>query len=234
MRLKKKTVDDIKAIKSPYLAARREWNERYGGYISAAKNWRGVGIISLLLAAVCVGGVIYFASQNKLIPYVVEVDSRGNTVTVYKATEMKTVNPNIIKANLGQFIRDLRSVSADMTVQKAAIYRLYTHLKSNTQASIFVDDFFIANSPFKRAEKRTVSVDILQLLPLSDTTWQIEWSEQEFSRDGKRFPKTSYTATATISVGNDVDEKTILLNPIGMMIDNLHWSADFNNKDKRQ
>ena len=29
---------------NPYLAARLEWNERYGGFVKAAKTWRIVGM----------------------------------------------------------------------------------------------------------------------------------------------------------------------------------------------
>jgi len=31
-------------VDTPYLAARREWNERYGDYIARARNWRWAGI----------------------------------------------------------------------------------------------------------------------------------------------------------------------------------------------
>ena len=39
---KAKTVE----IHNPYLAARREWDERYGEFITRARNWRTVAMIS--------------------------------------------------------------------------------------------------------------------------------------------------------------------------------------------
>ncbi len=222
----KNTKDDMQSISSPYLNARREWNERYGDYIAIAKRWRLFAMFSILLACICVFGVIYFASQNKLIPYVVEVDKRGATVTVYKNTQMRDINPVVVKAQLGQFIRDLRTVSADMTVQKQAINRLYTHLDNVSQATTVINQFFTNNTPFKRAEKVIVSIDIKQILPLSEKTWQVEWSEHTFGRDGKSQGVKNYTATMTVSIGNQISEQSILLNPIGLMIEEIHWSED--------
>ena len=37
-------------IHNPYLAARREWDERYGEFITRARNWRTVAMISALAA----------------------------------------------------------------------------------------------------------------------------------------------------------------------------------------
>ena len=223
----KKDSADIKFIHSPYLNARREWNERYGDYIQQAKTWRIVGLIGLLIGVISTGGTIYFAGQNKLIPYVVEVDARGNTVAVYESTAMQPVDTRIVRAQLAQIIRDLRTISADKTVQKNAIRRLYSHLGDNSQATNVVNQYFRENDPFVKAQKKTVAVDIQQLLPLSDNTWQIEWSEQEYGRDGKILGKNNYTATATVSIGNTVNEQTILFNPIGMYVTDLHLSHDF-------
>ncbi|MHC2585156.1 type IV secretory pathway TrbF-like protein [Bradyrhizobium diazoefficiens] len=35
---------------NPYLAARQEWNERYGSYVKAAATWRTIGIVAMVMA----------------------------------------------------------------------------------------------------------------------------------------------------------------------------------------
>jgi len=62
---------------SPYLDARREWNERYGSYIAQARQWRLVALLCVLALIVAVGGAFYFAQRSLLIPYVVEVGREG-------------------------------------------------------------------------------------------------------------------------------------------------------------
>lgn len=222
-----------KEILSPYLSAKREWNERYGDYISQKRNWQMVALASLVIAAAGVGGVTYFAGQNKLIPYVVSVDERGATVQVYEMSKMQPVDVKVIRAQLAQFISDVRTISPDLTVMKNAIKRLYTHLNNSSQATTFLNEYFSSDSPFAKAKKSTIGVEIQQILPLSDNSWQIEWSEQEYGRDGKDLGKRSYTATLLITVGNTVNEATILDNPIGLEVENIHWSADFQNKEDK-
>ena len=41
---------------NPYLAARREWNERYGSYIAAARTWQLAAFGALGVALVAVAG----------------------------------------------------------------------------------------------------------------------------------------------------------------------------------
>ena len=41
---------------NPYLAARREWDERYGDLITRAKNWRTMAALCSLVALVATVG----------------------------------------------------------------------------------------------------------------------------------------------------------------------------------
>ena len=44
---------------NPYLAARREWDERYGDQITRARNWRTMAILCSLTSLVACGGMIW-------------------------------------------------------------------------------------------------------------------------------------------------------------------------------
>ncbi|MBE7358890.1 conjugal transfer protein TrbF, partial [Campylobacter sp. RM11302] len=65
------------SVNNPYLNAKREWLERYGDYISHARNWQIVAILSIIVTIISVSYIGYIGSQNKLIPYIVEVDKLG-------------------------------------------------------------------------------------------------------------------------------------------------------------
>lgn len=43
---------------NPYLAARREWDERYGDLITRTRNWRLMALLSGLIGLVATGGVV--------------------------------------------------------------------------------------------------------------------------------------------------------------------------------
>lgn len=66
---------------NPYLAARQEWNERYGSYVKAAAAWRIVGITGMLMAVIGFSYALYQSTQVKLVPYIVEVDKLGTAAT---------------------------------------------------------------------------------------------------------------------------------------------------------
>ena len=51
-----------KAPESPHLAARREWNERYGDYIKREAAWRTLAVGSLIVTGIAVAGLVF----NKL------------------------------------------------------------------------------------------------------------------------------------------------------------------------
>src|ERR1700722_9239780 len=46
---------------NPYLAARREWDERYGDFITRAKNWRTMAAFSSLIALVATVGIVWLS-----------------------------------------------------------------------------------------------------------------------------------------------------------------------------
>src|SRR5215510_10034030 len=69
--------DHRPAESSPYLAARREWDERYGSLITRARNWRAAAFLALIAVIIETGGLIALAMKAKVVPFVVAVDSLG-------------------------------------------------------------------------------------------------------------------------------------------------------------
>ena len=50
---------DVPVAHSPYLAARREWDERYGDLLTRARNWRTMAALCSLVALVATGGMVW-------------------------------------------------------------------------------------------------------------------------------------------------------------------------------
>src|SRR6266567_6738448 len=49
---------------NPYIAARREWDERYGEIITRAKNWRFIAILSTLATLVAAAGIVVLSVRS--------------------------------------------------------------------------------------------------------------------------------------------------------------------------
>lgn len=212
---------------SPYLAARNEWNERYGSYIAAARQWRMVAWLSLVVTAVAVASVGYFASQNKLIPYIVEIDGDGEIAAVRPATQAVNadVQARMVRWQVSQFVRDWRTVSPDGQMAKAAVDRVFALMSAAYPANAAIGEWFRENNPFTRASENSVSVEIQQVLPVSDKSWRVDWTETTRPRTqgNKTAPPVSWTATVTVLAGGAVSEKTLLLNPTGLVVTDVSW-----------
>lgn len=210
---------------SAYMAARREWNERYGSYIARARQWRLVAMVSLCVAVVSVSGVVVLATQSRIVPYVVEVDGRGETVGVHRADELSGGTEALTRATLVRWVQDLRGVSSDATAQRRAIDRVYAHLSDGAPAATAVGEWYRANQPFERAASETVVVEVSQALRVSRDTWRIEWTERPRTRRGAALEAAQWTGTATVSRGG-VSAEMLILNPTGLYVAEFDWSRD--------
>ena len=93
---------------NPYVAARREWDERYGEIITRAKNWRFIAILSAMATLVAVAGIVALSARSKLVPFVVAIDSLGRTVSAGPAEVTTTADEKLKKAVLFTWVEEDR------------------------------------------------------------------------------------------------------------------------------
>ena len=167
-----------------YLAARREWNERYGSYIAQAHAWRLTAFASLGVALVAVAGVVWIGAQNRIVPYVVQTDRLGDAIAISRANVATPTDPRLIRAQLARWVADVRSVYIDVAAEKQVITEAYAMVDRNAAGAQALNDWFSKNDPFKRAQDNTVAVAVESVLPLSATTWRVEWREDTRTRQG--------------------------------------------------
>lgn len=213
------------APENPYLAARQEWNERYGSYVKAAAAWRIVGVTGMLLAVISTSYALYQSSQVKLVPYIVEVDRLGTAVNAGFPQQIEYADARVVRATLGNFVSNFRSVTPDAVVQKGYIDRTYAMLRTSDPATEKVNGWFRSNSPFEKARAATIAVEVNNIVPLSNQSYQIDWTEYERDRKGKETGVRRFRAVATVVLTPPQDEAVIRLNPIGLYIRDLDWTA---------
>jgi len=210
---------------NPYLAARQEWNERYGDYIQAARSWRLVGITALAIATLGFGYALFQSTQVKLVPYIVEVDKLGTAVTAGTPQQIEYADPRVVRATLGAFVSNLRSVTPDAVVQKQYIDRTYALLRTADPATEKVNAWYRGNSPFDKAKTATVAIEVSNIVALSSQTYQIDWTEYERDRKGKETASRRFRGIATVTLTPPQDEGVIRLNPIGLYLKDFEWTA---------
>ncbi len=216
---------------SPYLNARRSWNEHVGQVVTAAKVWQAVGIGSLVVAAIAVLGMVSVAKQSRFVPYIVEVDKLGQVAAVRQASAIDAASlSGVVKAELATFITKARLVTPDQQLQANAIRDVYALLANSDPATAKMNEWFNGskeNNPFFRAGKVLVSASINGIIPQSQDSWQVDWTETVTTRDGHPESVTNLRALITVYIvpaTASTTEQEIQRNPIGLYVKDFNWS----------
>ena len=216
---------------NPYLDARKKHNEYESSRNASLRLWKLFGLLGLLTGLAGVGGMIHIGSQSKFVPYVIEVDKLGQTLPVSVADKAAPADPRIVSSLLARAITLARMVTPDVVVQRNAIFELYASLDSSDPAALKMQEYLGSDSdtsPFKRAAKETVDVQITSVIPQSDETWQVDWMETVRARgDGSiisRFRMLALVRIYVVPPTNRTSEEQIRKNPLGIFIRDFNWS----------
>jgi type IV secretion system protein VirB5 len=222
---------DEQTVSNPYLAARRSWNEHVGALVTQRQTWQFIGIFSLLITLVAVAGLIQIGSQSRFIPYVVQVDKLGQTITAGPVSASHKADPRILHAALSEWIACARMVTPDVALQRKCVFKTYSMLAPNDPSTPKMNEWLNGNpesSPFKRATRELVSVEIKTALAQTPDTWQVEWVETTRDRQGTltgapvnwRALVTTYTAEVTA----EITDEQLRNNPLSIYVRDFSWS----------
>lgn len=169
-------------MENPYLSARKEYSDRYGSAVKDAARWRQISIFMLMLCLAFGATMMWLASQNKVIPYIVQVDKQGYAVAIKSSQEGSIADTRVIVAALGGFFVNFKTVITDMSSQRRMINDVYSYLAKNSSAESVVSQFYKEHNPFIATQDKrqyTVQVEIRSIVRAgsNDKTWQVLWSE---------------------------------------------------------
>lgn len=209
---------------SPYLAAREEYLERYGDYIKRETAWRWFGMIAGASCLVLSAGMVMVAGQAKVVPYVVQVDKLSTTLPVGPADQAARPDAAMIRAQLGQWLTNTRTVYFDTAATRRNILSAYALLEQSGPGFQTVNDFMKQNDPFKRAQNESVAVEVQSVLPVGGNSWRVEWLEVRRGRDGSELGRQQWSAVIETKLVPSTDEARILANPLGIYVNAVSWS----------
>lgn len=219
--MKEKNMSNDEKTINPYLDGRREWNERYGSYISRARNWRVVALIATTTALLTVGGIVYLASKTQVKPYIVMVDSLGQVASVGYMPELK-VTEKVVKASLSQFVVNLRTIYPDDYIQKQHIFNVYRYLAKSLPATKLVDKYYKENPPFNHKYFQQVKVE--NIISTAPNQWQLDWSEERYDENGNFKASQTFRTVLEIVFKTQNTDAEIIKNPVGIFIKNIKIS----------
>ncbi len=131
---------------NPYLAVRREWDERYGDLITRAKNWRIMAVFCSTIALVATTGIVWLSARSHVVPFVVLVDNLGRPVASGVADQTSLNDDRLKRSNIFNWIENLRTVTTDGVSQRKAIDRVYAQIASASEAQTIVSEYYRGRS----------------------------------------------------------------------------------------
>ena len=211
---------------TPYQRAAQIWDDRIGASRVQAKNWRLMALGGLALAFVLSGALAWQSAQSRIVPYVVQVDKFGAVQAVGPAVQNYVPSDAEIAWYLGRFITDVRSLSSDPVIVRRNWLEAYDYITD--QGAIALNQYAQTNDPFEAIGQRTVSVQINSVVRMSDTSFQVKWTEQVFDRN--TLAKTErWTSILTTVSKTPTTAEVLKRNPLGLYINAFSWSRELDN-----
>jgi type IV secretion system protein VirB5 len=213
-------------LDTPYKRAKQEWDERIGDAAVQAKNWRLATFAVLLFVAMpSLIGLAYVGSLPKQVPHIVEVAEDGSATyrgAIGKSWAEYTPSAASVKYHLQRFVQSTRMISSDKAVIKRNWIDAYKLVTSDGAA--ILNAYVHQRDPFLRAEKERVSVEVLSMVPISSESWQVDWKESSWGVHGELLGDSYWRGIFRIEFKEPQREEQMAANPIGLYIDEFHWS----------
>ena len=220
-----------KQQENPYLSARAEYGDRYGAAVNEAARWRQIAFVLLLLTVAFGGMMIWMSTQNRVIPYVVQIDKQGYTVAIRPASESSGADTRVIIAALGRFVMNFKTVVLDPYAQRYMINQVYNYLGSRSNAESVVSHFYSENNPFQH-NNRTRTVEIHSILPIGggNSSWQILWVENIMNGQ-EVVSSTEWRAIVSVAISPVRELGDVIKNPLGIYVTEFNMAQDIVHED---
>ena len=196
-----------------------------GTSLAQAYNWRLAALLALGLVFVALIGTIYLGAQPKAVPHIVQIDRLGAPTylgPVGQAARDWQPTDAVLKYHLRRFIADTRTVSSDIIVMKRYWTDAYTLITAS--AANHLSAFAQATNPLKRGEEERVAVEVSSVVQVSAQTWQVDWVERSWDKAGEETATAIWRGVFRVLVRVPETEEQLAANPIGLFIDEFHWS----------
>ena len=222
-----------KEQENPYLSARKEYGDRYGSSVKDAARWRQISFFLIMLCVAFGALMMWMASQNKVIPYIVQVDKQGYAVAIKSSEQGAVADTRVIVATLGGFFVNFKTVITDVSSQKRMVNDVYSYLAKGSAAESFVSHYYQEHNPFVATQdkKNTVQVEIRSIVRSgsNDKSWQVLWSEEKLEQ-GTIIERTDWRAIVSIAVSPVRELEEVIKNPLGIFITDINMAQDLNSQ----
>ena len=176
--------------------------------------------------------MMWLAAQNKVVPYIVQVDKHGYAVAIRSSREGSIADTRVIIAALGGFIVNFKTVVTDLSAQRRLVNDTYAYLAKGSSAESAVSHFYQEHNPFVAAQDKRQPITQVEIRSIvragnSDRSWQILWSEERVDQ-GSVIDRTEWRAIISIAISPVRELAEVIRNPLGIFITEINMAQDIN------
>lgn len=208
---------------TPYLKAQQVWDARLGSSHAQTRQWRWIAFSLLVLCVLLSISLSIVVQRQSNTVYVAEIAHEGRIINVQPLTIPYNPQQAQIEYFLSQFVQLIRGLPLDPVVAKQNWLKAYAYL--SPRGSAVLNTLMANDNPLQLLGKQTLTIDITAMNPLSANSFNLDWSETAVGLNGQVLGKKQYSGVFTVSITPPKTESQILSNPLGIYIDNAHWTV---------
>ncbi len=209
---------------NPYVRGaegKKLWDDRYMNMKEMIRRWQMAFAVASITAIILALVTAKIALESHVEPFVVETN-KGMPYAIRPVDATMSANDQrLVNFAVDQFVINTRTVLSDPKAEGAMLDKAYAYAAD--EALSMLQDYFANHDPYKTAQQYTVSVNIVNAMPLSKNTWQVTWDETQHFASDQQPVTTRWMANVTYRMGA-INPDFVEQNPFGLYITHLSWS----------
>ena len=210
------------APETPYLRAKQVWDDRLSSFATGADLWRKIALGGIALAIFLLILLLISLSWHKPQMYIAEVSEQGQVLNVKLLAENYQPTEAQEEYFITEFIKLVRGIPLDPVAARNNWLNAYSFL--NNRGAQLLNRYFQDNNPQNALSKKTVTVSITDINPLSKNSYEVDWTEQSVGQNGQIISQQAMSGTFTVIVQTPKTKEAMLQNPLGIYIVDFHIS----------
>ena len=202
--------------------------DRYLDLAKANDNKRKIifSLIILQLFSLMIIGQLSF--KNTIRTYVIEKDNNNYTILGYAndlSSKMYQPDDKSVAYFINNFVRKSRYLSSDLVLYKKNYEEIMFFMTDSTNNKL---EQFLIDSGYREKikEKKTVDIEILSTLKLTNDTYQVRWIEKTYDEYGKLRSRDLMVGVYTYKFTNPKNKEMIKYNPLNILITDISQSKE--------
>lgn len=203
----------------PYLDGRYAFERLFGDLARGRRSWQAAAFLSLLLNIVLTAGYLHLVSQQKVIPYIVELDALGE-IRAAGRLSVQEVPERAITAVLRRFVHNLRTVPTDARLLNVRLQDARAYAYGRAAKTLITDldreRENIEHMLNRRDTRYVEEISSVLKLPGQGILYRVSW--RELITIGQEEHLSAYEGHFQIRVESPEEEKALISNPLGIYI----------------